>query len=564
MSAPLRLCLAAGLAIAFAASPCKGNSFAYTPGGFMETDDAASVVRIGYSIALLQEKFRSDLEKSRDSSIKLHTKRFSLSMTGEHATVLTIDAKYEIDFRHAGAFRAASCDGIHIETMIPAINIAERPELFQVLKLHHATDCKSSTAIPLPGAAFAALEKDLTRQINASFADLSKDFQGQLFKALGLDASGQPEQGDNGGAFVREALAGTWVQGAGCRRMNADYLCLTLAMPKGNTVRMRDAVVRAAPAPVGRHTMGAQISARIREIEAEVGLLPRKDSTRFKPEGYRYPASQTDPSTYDDGDVTLYAGLICSGGDEEGCEAVRRAQGASGQIWRAPDLVDAANSPSKSDFSGDQFKGVALLGAFGKPTDKAILQRWVDYISKQRGSVPSGGGPGAVEAYRSCTREVDNTCVLSAEDWSMLRLLARRQGLNGLPALQGDTTPDQGAYGWTPEALEYSALFSKLGFRAHLVGVQVMTMRHLGVSDPALHRSAAILAARDDGNPFYRYLLHGKDDAVSTLALRSCDMATLRSVKSKHSWVWQHASRSEKWKIDPVIWDCYTLLRLLQ
>src|SRR4051794_20855639 len=54
--------------------------------------------------------------------------------------------------------------------------------------------------------------------------------------------------------------------------------------------------------------------------------------------GIRFPSKWTsnDPSSCDDGDMTLFNGLLCAAGDRRGCDGVSNAQDAGGRFWRSP------------------------------------------------------------------------------------------------------------------------------------------------------------------------------------------------------------------------------------
>src|SRR5712664_1853578 len=57
-----------------------------------------------------------------------------------------------------------------------------------------------------------------------------------------------------------------------------------------------------------------------------------------QPAGFSFPSkySASDPDHCDDGDMTLFNGMLCSSDDARGCDAVRGAQGSDGRWWRSP------------------------------------------------------------------------------------------------------------------------------------------------------------------------------------------------------------------------------------
>jgi hypothetical protein len=537
--------------------PASADSLSYTPGlAFLETRDAASVIRAGVSLPTVSAKFKETLEAAAATSkdLRVQITKVDLRTIGDGQNTLEFSAGFKATYKPLGL--KLKCTNLLLQVTVPAVAVVDKPDRLTVLKLHHQTDCE---APGLPGDLVADAEQEITLAIDKGLADAVKSVRGQLYAAIGLDESGQPIPGDTAGDALRAELTGTWIQAGGCERFSVPFYCFTIALPAGATSKIRDTVIGLAPKGSGNHDVGPQLTAALSAIQKSA-ILPRKLSSRFA--NYRFPASIYKGKP-DEGDLTLSGGLICAANDDEGCLMVRRAQGKSGQIWRSPDLPDSPSSPSKSDFSGDQFKGVALLGAFGAPSDKQVLQNWLNYILTTKATLPAGGGAGSAEVYRTCAREQDYACVLGSEEWATLSMLARRHSLAGVPSFP-DTSPEGSPYGWTPEVLEYSALFNKIGYRTHLIGVQLLLLQKLQVAHPSIRRAAAILAARQPSNPFYLYLLHGKDAEAAKLALGMCDINTLRKIKDKHSWVWQHDTARRKWLDDPMIWDCHFMLKLLE
>ncbi len=82
----------------------------------------------------------------------------------------------------------------------------------------------------------------------------------------------------------------------------------------------------------------------------------------------------------EDGDMTMFNGLLCASGDAEGCDAVKRAQGPDGRWWRSPRHI--GDNSDQISFSEDQSFGVFLYLAETK--DRDAFYRWLDWISKHR------------------------------------------------------------------------------------------------------------------------------------------------------------------------------------
>ncbi|VIO79122.1 hypothetical protein [Bradyrhizobium ivorense] len=97
----------------------------------------------------------------------------------------------------------------------------------------------------------------------------------------------------------------------------------------------------------------------------------------------------------DSNDMTLFNGLLCSTGDELGCDAVKRSQGGDGRWWRSPALVGIDSKHKDADgnldgpgasMSEEQTWGVFLYFLQHKE-DKDAFDRWTTWIGeKTRGS----------------------------------------------------------------------------------------------------------------------------------------------------------------------------------
>lgn len=100
------------------------------------------------------------------------------------------------------------------------------------------------------------------------------------------------------------------------------------------------------------------------------------------------------PLLCDANDMGLFNGLLCSAGDANGCEAVRRAQGPDGQWWRAPSLIgkDRTHGGPLASMSEEQTWSVFLY--LIEKNDKNAFDKWVKWIGEK--SRPcwgtSGGG----------------------------------------------------------------------------------------------------------------------------------------------------------------------------
>jgi hypothetical protein len=59
------------------------------------------------------------------------------------------------------------------------------------------------------------------------------------------------------------------------------------------------------------------------------------------------------PQDCDDGDMTLFNGLLCAAGESVGCDAVARSQGVDGRWWRSPRRIGWEAPSHDVSFSPD-------------------------------------------------------------------------------------------------------------------------------------------------------------------------------------------------------------------
>jgi hypothetical protein len=359
------------------------------------------------------------------------------------------------------------------------------------------------------------------------------------------------------------------VQGRYCEQLGTPSLCIELSWDHKEAWRAHvHKLLAAAPRKAGRYSL--------REVEAERKKSLAAASAVRKPSvlhaGFDFPAAKDGKGGWRDRDVVIYAGLLCLSGEQQGCEAVRKAQTPNppdspaaiffaGQVWRSPDLRDdllpaERRGKQKDSFSGDQMNGyVAYLVSSG---DKESLAGYLKYLSRYSKPVPSRERPLDV-AYRFC-QDGQMTCYVGGPDWYWLNLLAKKMNLmNLVPEAERDVVA---RYGFGPEAMYWQAVMNPAGYRLHLTGIQVLLARRLGVTHPALDRAAAVLASRQPKNPFYLFLHLGKDKRVFDATREKCAVM-LEGQTANEDWAWQNAEVEEKWR-QGVHWDCVFMYNLLK
>jgi hypothetical protein len=166
------------------------------------------------------------------------------------------------------------------------------------------------------------------------------------------------------------------------------------------------------------------------------------------------------PRECDDGDMTLFNGLLCSVGIDEGCKAVRESQSSvDGSWWRAPAKIDRPDPCLKQDecqttFNSDQALGVYLY--VEQTGDAEAFQRWLTWISKNPICNTISGACGWPGQARFCSNKGD--CAMHAIDCTLVLALGEFYGARtratqicGGALLPGLKTPAQVAR-WIDDA----------------------------------------------------------------------------------------------------------------
>lgn len=139
------------------------------------------------------------------------------------------------------------------------------------------------------------------------------------------------------------------------------------------------------------------------------------------------------PQPCDDGDMTLFNGLLCAAGDERGCAAVKDSQDSEGRFWRSPRRLgmDSSNGSDVS-FSEDQALGVMLY--LLQSNDVSTFNRWVIWIANHRPCLIMKNGVCDLPGWpRFCTDDSDNRCALRPMNCLVLDFLADRFGQPTIP-----------------------------------------------------------------------------------------------------------------------------------
>jgi hypothetical protein len=270
----------------------------------------------------------------------------------------------------------------------------------------------------------------------------------------------------------------------------------------------------------------------------------------------------TSPSTCDDGDMTLFNGLLCAAGDSRGCDGVKFAQSADGQWWRSPRLV---NKPYENGalFSPDMALGV-LHYAVAK-SDSASLSSWATWLDAERPCI-IGSEPYCGRGWpRFCSDDAsDKGCTFRPTNCDDLEKVGSFVGASGtdlcrkvLSSFKIDATyilP-------TSELALADTLFNDRGFPAHLAAVRIFLLQRINIRTTEITAGAVTLAVRQPQNPFFVYLANGPTKEVADLLLRECPKPGDAPGDSSQ-WAWERDTSEAAWK-NSMYWDCLFIARLL-
>ncbi|MBY5440934.1 hypothetical protein [Rhizobium leguminosarum] len=345
---------------------------------------------------------------------------------------------------------------------------------------------------------------------------------------------------------LKTLLEQAWIGGTLCEAPFPPGICLKVSWRERSLGDHRNAVLASAPPATSPADVTglAELREEFRKISPRMPLIS-------DPNGYAFPAKRT-AGAYDDGDMAIFGGLLCLSGENEGCELVRRSQGREGQFWRSP---ARANSDTDDQFSGDQFKGVAAFWA--RTGNAKSLESYLDRVSAKWTPYPSKA-TNLVRMYNGCKDDPGGKCNIIDEEWRWLNIFANRYGAaSHVPV---DARDYIGKFGDPVGMLPWKAMINKLGYRAHLVAVEIYISKKLGIHDPRIDVAAEILAGRQPDNPFFLFLARGKDARVAQLVRQKCVVDTGKS--EWNQWSWERAESGQAWK-QSMGWDCIFMINNL-
>ncbi|GEM_PF-593588 len=262
----------------------------------------------------------------------------------------------------------------------------------------------------------------------------------------------------------------------------------------------------------------------------------------------------------DNGDFTLFNGLMCAAGMPEGCEGVRAAQGPDGRWWRAPTRIGDKNNDTVS-FSRDMMMGVLLY--LTETRDKDAAMKWLRWIKGNRACAlenPLKNKPDVgwclewAPFYRLCRDDSlsNPRCTMVGITWAMFAKVWNRMGL----------PPDEMMKNRNTLTLEYQLLeaFFNEGYELHLKAATVLLYQKIDRSNTVAGPLANLLANRRPGNPFFRYLRDGATEEIAQLLLQKCPASKPTQMTQ---WSWERDDSEHAWERN-IGWDCLFMAELLE
>ncbi len=326
--------------------------------------------------------------------------------------------------------------------------------------------------------------------------------------------------------------------------------------------------------------------ARASNISDAQSLVPLWQANAPKCQGF--PSSDS----CQDGDMTLFNGLLCASGEQIGCQGVKAAQDASGRWHRSPRLAADPSSRPTNSFSWDMALGVQLYVV--TTGDKAALGRWLSWVESNRPCLvqsPNIGGQTycLVRGWpRWCTDDTEKGCTAKPQNLATLVRTVDTLGIP-LPSPAEDQLPGgiagavlkklqdesreanatlslkgllESARGLHPTVLLLDAAVNREGYPRNLAGTEILLARRLGLSSREVALAALILGEKEPENAFFQYLVEGPTERVAGLLLKVAPQTAAQIPAKKDDWTWQRAQSAEAWK-EANLWDFVFMARLL-
>jgi hypothetical protein len=285
------------------------------------------------------------------------------------------------------------------------------------------------------------------------------------------------------------------------------------------------------------------------------------------PGGIRFPSKQTDDSAQpcNDGDMTLFNGLLCAAGDQRGCLGVAEAQDpTSGEWFRSPRIRIHGNDRGGADFSPDMAMGVQLY--LVKTGDTARAMKWLNWMEDQVPCEVHGAqGQCALKSPipQFCTDDKYGCLMRPGDAAQLANTVNWLQHNKGMGDLQnGSLRGYLGTFSEYSEILtKISADWNKPGYSQHLVGVGLLLLHETGINDAVLTKAARTIQGKNIGNAFFSYLAEGWTAKVEQEILARCPAVGHPTETPRDQWQWERENADSAW-LHSAYWDCIFMVHL--
>ena len=178
----------------------------------------------------------------------------------------------------------------------------------------------------------------------------------------------------------------------------------------------------------------------------------------------------------DDGDSTLFNGLLCASGEMLACKAVKDSQDSDGRWWRSPRYARREASYAKNSFSRDMSMGVLLYLVTTR--DKEAAKKWIRWIENERPCVIEQNFDSNCTIKgleRFCRDEVNQVCTLTPGSWAIMKEVWQYLGIDLHPKMKGILSD------WADKLLATEVKLTDPGYELHLKGVTVFLKEKMNV-----------------------------------------------------------------------------------
>ncbi|SDX58767.1 hypothetical protein [Nitrosomonas oligotropha] len=268
-----------------------------------------------------------------------------------------------------------------------------------------------------------------------------------------------------------------------------------------------------------------------------------------------------------DGDMTLFNGLLCSANIPEGCDAVVQSQDLkTGQWFRSPRRMIAGPANVMNSFSPDMAIGLYhWLVSSPTPQNKAKFEAWINWLSMNKRCLDA-------ECKRQWPRfcpddDVDQPnaeygCTMRPGDLATLGVVTEKMGIVIRDKQIRELTEEWRASATTLAWI--SAHTNEVGYRLHLAASVLYLYKRLGIKEDILNDAELSLVTRQPKNPFFAFIYGDKVRAKSLVSsLCPANQASIVPVGQRDEWSWERKDSDEAWKRS-MLWECIFISSLLQ